>query len=281
MKISQASPQLPGTRRRAVLGWALEGATLGGLAAMVAMSAVITKEVQSRGVGGGLTALAAVDPAAVEDAVEVSAPVSREAEAGADAAGDPLAASSPLPVGTMAELAAAMGVNFEMGVGEVRENEAPVAERRATLEEEGAAAPIPEGMEGRLDIRWFNGRPVRPAKTVWMKVTAYSPDERSCAGTADGITASLHSVFANGMKLVAADSRVLPLGSMITVPGYNGDRIVPVLDRGGKIKGNRLDVLFPTHESALKWGVRRVKIVVWEYADGKGAEDWRRIRDSK
>src|SRR5687768_6326538 len=28
--------------------------------------------------------------------------------------------------------------------------------------------------------RWFNGRPVRPQRTMTMTVTAYSPDERSC-----------------------------------------------------------------------------------------------------
>jgi len=131
-----------------------------------------------------------------------------------------------------------------------------------------------------LSIRWFNGRAVRPAKTITMLVTAYSPDERSCAGTADGITASLHQVNTNAHRLVAADSKVLPLGSMITIPGYDSGQVVPVLDRGGAIKGNRLDVLFPTHEEALKWGARHIKVTVWEYADGK-AENWRAIRDSK
>jgi 3D (Asp-Asp-Asp) domain-containing protein len=114
-----------------------------------------------------------------------------------------------------------------------------------------------------------------------MLVTAYSPDEKSCSGTADGITASLHQVNTNGHKLVAADSKVLPLGSMITIPGYDSGQVVPVLDRGGKIKGNHLDVLFPTDAEARAWGVRRIKVTVWEYADGKGAENWRAIRDSK
>ncbi len=131
------------------------------------------------------------------------------------------------------------------------------------------------------DTRWFDGRPVRPSGTMWMTVTAYSPDERSCGDSADGITSSLHSVWTNGMKLVAADSRILPLGSMITVPGYDDGNIVPVLDRGGAIKGHRLDVLYPTHEQARKWGVQRIKVVVWEYADGKPAGNWRRTRDSK
>ena len=83
------------------------------------------------------------------------------------------------------------------------------------------------------------------------------------------------------MKLVAADTRLLPLGSLITVPGYDEGSIVPVLDRGGAIKGHRLDVLYPTHEIAREWGVQKLEITVWEYADGLPADDFRKIRDSK
>jgi 3D (Asp-Asp-Asp) domain-containing protein len=114
-----------------------------------------------------------------------------------------------------------------------------------------------------------------------MTVTAYSPDSRSCGDSADGITSSIHNVYTNAMKLVAADSKVLPLGSIISVPGYDSEHIVPVLDRGGAIKGYRLDVLFPTHEQARKWGVRHIPVTVWEYADGKPKGDFRKIRDSK
>lgn len=142
---------------------------------------------------------------------------------------------------------------------------------------EPEAAPPP----ARSQAHYFNGRPVRPARTMVMTVTAYSPDQRSCGDSADGITASLHSVETNGGNLVAADPKVLPLGSMVSVPGYDGGRIVPVLDKGGKIKGDRLDLLYPTHEIARKWGVKRVSVTVWEYADGQPAPDWRKIRDSK
>ena len=116
--------------------------------------------------------------------------------------------------------------------------------------------------------RFFDNRPVRAAKTIEMVVTAYSPDWRSCGDSADGITATLHHVSTNGAKLVAADPRLLAYGSLLTIPGYDAGRVVPVLDCGGAIKGNRLDVLFPTHEEARKWGVRKIKVTVWEYADG-------------
>jgi 3D (Asp-Asp-Asp) domain-containing protein len=128
------------------------------------------------------------------------------------------------------------------------------------------------------DIRWFDGRPARPKGRIWMTVTAYSPDTRSCGPDANGHTATLHSVFTNGMKLVAADTRILPFGTMLSIPGYDDNHIVPVLDRGGAIKGNKLDLLFPTDEEARQWGRKRMLVTVWEYADGKPAVDPRKLR---
>ena len=128
------------------------------------------------------------------------------------------------------------------------------------------------------DTRWFNGRPVRPTGTVRMRVTAYSPDAQSCGDSADGITATLHSVETNAFQLVAADPRVLKYGSLITVPGYADESIVPVLDCGGKIKGSRLDVLYPTHSQAKQWGSRWLSVTLWAYADGKPAGNPRKLR---
>ena len=121
--------------------------------------------------------------------------------------------------------------------------------------------------EAEAGTRWFDGRKVRPARTIMMTVTAYSPDHRSCGEFADGITASGKSIWTNGMKLVAADKRLMKFGTMLSIPGYDGGAIVPVLDRGGAIKGNRLDVLYPTHSTARKWGVQKLPVVVWEFVD--------------
>ncbi len=171
------------------------------------------------------------------------------------------------------------------------ETAATLAEVHDPLVEVAAPAPAPAPVvaapvdttkyAASADIRYFNGRAIRPARTIRMTVTAYSPDEKSCGPDARGITSSLHHVKTNAMKLVAADSKVLPLGSMITVPGYDSGNIVPVLDRGGAIKGNKLDVLFPTDAAARKWGVKTLNVVVWEYADNLPADDFRAIRDSR
>ncbi|MBL8762911.1 MAG: 3D domain-containing protein [Phycisphaerae bacterium] len=143
------------------------------------------------------------------------------------------------------------------------------------------AGAIVEDLPEAMTDRWFNGRPVRPVRTMWMTVTGYSPDSRSCGTSADGKTATMHDVWTNAMRLAAADTRLIPFGSMISVPGYDNARIIPVLDRGGKIKGRRIDLLFPTHEAARRWGVRKLPITVWGYADGMGADDYRDVRDSR
>ncbi len=149
-----------------------------------------------------------------------------------------------------------------------------VAEPERVVQAAPAPAPEPEKFITPTPgfKRYYDGRPIRPARTIWMTVTAYSPDERSCGDSADGITATNHSVWTNAMRLVAADTRLLPFGSLLSIPGYADGEVVPVLDRGGAIKGKRLDVLYATHEIARKWGVRRLPVVVWEYADGKPAK---------
>lgn len=162
----------------------------------------------------------------------------------------------------------------------------PLLESQLTAEELAAVVPASEPAAAPPtdyppDTRWFDGRPMRPARTISMTVTGYSPGVESCGESADGITSSLHSVWTNGMKMVAADTRVLPLGTVVSVPGYHGQQLVPVLDRGGKIKGNRLDLLYPTADQARQWGVQKVRVTVWEYIDGKPSPEWRKIRDSK
>jgi 3D (Asp-Asp-Asp) domain-containing protein len=123
--------------------------------------------------------------------------------------------------------------------------------------------------DSKAAIRFHDGRPIVPVKSVRMRVTAYSPDHRSCGDQADGITASGYSVHTNAGRLVAADRKVFGFGQLLSIPGYANEGVVPVLDRGGAIKGNRLDVLYPTHERAMQWGVKHLIVTVWAYADGK------------
>ena len=99
---------------------------------------------------------------------------------------------------------------------------------------------------------------LNPQSSILWAVTAYCPCKRCCGPAARGVTASGRP--AQGW-LVAGPPE-LALGSRVIVPGYAGGLPVPVLDRGGSIKGRRLDVLFPTHDQARAWGVRTLAVEV-------------------
>ena len=58
---------------------------------------------------------------------------------------------------------------------------------------------------------------------------------------------------------IAADPKVFPFGTCLAVPGY-GEGVVE--DTGGAILGRHIDVWFPTHAAARKWGTRTLKIDV-------------------
>jgi 3D (Asp-Asp-Asp) domain-containing protein len=104
------------------------------------------------------------------------------------------------------------------------------------------------------------GGPPSQWRTVRMRVTAYCPCAKCCGQYADGITANGHRI-GNGDRFVAAD-RQYAFGTEMIIPGYHGDDSVRVLDRGGAIKGDRLDVFFNTHEEALEWGVQYLDVKV-------------------
>jgi len=89
-------------------------------------------------------------------------------------------------------------------------------------------------------------------ETQTFIVTAYCPCEKCCGRWADGY-------FATGEKvggLAIAAPKEIPFGTLIDVPGYG---IAEVKDRGGSIKGNKIDVYFDEHEVAKKWGVQELK----------------------
>ena len=99
-------------------------------------------------------------------------------------------------------------------------------------------------------------------RTLRMLVTAYCPCKKCCGKFSDNVTASGKSVYSNRSMFVAADTRLLKFGTMLSVPGYYGARAVPVLDRGSSIRGYRLDVFFLSHRQARKWGKRYLDVKV-------------------
>ena len=70
--------------------------------------------------------------------------------------------------------------------------------------------------------------------------------------------------------LIAADPRVLPLGSRVRVehPGYSGEYLVA--DTGGMIRGRRIDIWIPSSREAMRFGRRTVKLTVLSYGTRRG-----------
>ncbi|WP_391204649.1 3D domain-containing protein [Psychrobacillus sp. L4] len=102
----------------------------------------------------------------------------------------------------------------------------------------------------------ISSSPVPEGKEMTMIATAYTAYCNGCSGT----TAYGIDLRANpDQKVIAVDPRVIPLGTRVWVEGY-GEAIAG--DTGGAIKGNKIDVFIPSYDSAMQWGVKKVKIRV-------------------
>jgi len=63
-----------------------------------------------------------------------------------------------------------------------------------------------------------------------------------------------------GDGTIAADTRYYPFGTRMYVPGYGWGTVE---DRGGAIKGpDRIDLYFDSHDEALQWGRRKVRVTI-------------------
>lgn len=86
-------------------------------------------------------------------------------------------------------------------------------------------------------------------------ITAYCPCVK-CCGKTDRITAS-------GVKAIEgitiATDKSIPFGTKIYIDGV-GERIVQ--DRGGAIKGNRIDLFFDSHQDALNFGRQTKEVTI-------------------
>lgn len=71
--------------------------------------------------------------------------------------------------------------------------------------------------------------------------------------------------------LIAADPRVLPLGTRVRLEAgpFSGEYLVA--DTGGLVKGRRIDIWTPSTREALQFGRRAVKLTVLSYG-GKRAK---------
>ncbi|MGN0847045.1 MAG: 3D domain-containing protein [Kiritimatiellia bacterium] len=67
---------------------------------------------------------------------------------------------------------------------------------------------------------------------------------------------------------IAADPKVFPFGTRLRVPGY-GDGVVE--DVGGAVVGRHIDIWFPSHAEARKWGTKTMEVEVLRAKEEKSA----------
>lgn len=71
--------------------------------------------------------------------------------------------------------------------------------------------------------------------------------------------------------LIAADPRVLPLGSRVKLEAgpYSGEYLVA--DTGGAVRGRRIDIWTPTSREAMRFGRRVIKLTVLSFGGKRRA----------
>ena len=94
----------------------------------------------------------------------------------------------------------------------------------------------------------------KTGETKIFKVTAYCACSK-CCGKRTGITAS--GTRATAGRTVAASSQ-FSFGTKLLING----NVYTVEDRGGAIKGNKIDVYMDSHSQALAWGVKYLPVQV-------------------
>ena len=88
--------------------------------------------------------------------------------------------------------------------------------------------------------------------TLTVEATAYSYAEPGLSNyTADGTN------LVNDPMVIAVDPRVIPLGTMVEIPGYG---VFRAADTGGAIVGNKIDVHFTTVAETYNFGRRTITI---------------------
>ena len=96
--------------------------------------------------------------------------------------------------------------------------------------------------------------PASQGKTVTVSATAYSRHEAGLSNfTATGIDLSINPM------VIAVDPSVIPLGSIVSVPGYG---IAIAGDTGGAIVGNKIDLHMEDLNAALAFGRQTLTITI-------------------
>lgn len=97
--------------------------------------------------------------------------------------------------------------------------------------------------------------------------TTGTEKKKEASQTFSATAYAIHGRTASGQRtrrgVIAADRRVLPLGTRVridTATGHAGEYIVA--DTGGAIKGRKIDIWVPSTSEAFRFGRRNIKLTV-------------------
>lgn len=132
----------------------------------------------------------------------------------------------------------------------------PPAKQDTVLE---VAGQIPENQEDEPASAIVESTPETPVEKPADRVALAGETYSATAYSLRGKTASGQYV---SRGLIAADPRLLPLGTRVRLDAgaWSGEYLVA--DTGGAIKGRKIDIWTPTSREALQFGRRPVKLTV-------------------
>lgn len=96
------------------------------------------------------------------------------------------------------------------------------------------------------------------------EATAYTAFcSEGCSGiTASGLDVSDTTTY-KGRTVIATDPKEIPLGTRLTIRTADGEEIAAISqDRGGAIKGRKLDVLVASEKEARQFGRQKVRVKI-------------------
>ena len=99
------------------------------------------------------------------------------------------------------------------------------------------------------------GETAQPVESRVMRVSAYTTSDKGMNG--EGITASGEKVQA-GCTIAAHSS--IPLGTQIYIPELG--KTFTVMDRGGSIQEDQLDMYMESQKDALEFGTRELEVQI-------------------
>ena len=119
---------------------------------------------------------------------------------------------------------------------------------KETNKAEAAPLQVTEVMKAAIDNRESGAKAASPAVT--FTATAYSLGGRTATGA--GVRRGI----------IAADRRVLPLGTRVRLEAgsYSGEYVVA--DTGGAVRGRKIDIWVPQTSEAMRFGRRPVRLTV-------------------